>query len=391
MTQLSRLATLGIASEGGTPGTYTSPVYAIPFEKADFEDVTTPLEDKSYRGNDTDLQGLYPGVKEATWDIDVLGYPDLLGVFLRAVIGPDTVTVGIATTLSSTTTAGATSIQTAASIPAASTVSIGSGATLEYFTSGAPTGTGPYTIPVSSASNPSGLLYPHTSAVQVSTPTTHTFKQSATSFPLPTYSLTVYDTLTTLGYTYAKLTDFDFKIDPKASVSLNAKFLTLPGSSQTTASESFTSVQPLLGWQWSQTNAGAASTRGLSLDLQVQRAGEAIHASNGVQAARENFTGVLTSNGTYKAVFENTAGSNVDLNLYANWSQQPATATLTKPVAFGGESVAFTMSKSGWKTAKRDLSQAYSQIDFNLSGIFNTTDGGAVSAVLQNWISAQYI
>lgn len=203
--------------------------------------------------------------------------------------------------------------------------------------------------------------------------------------------MTVYDTLTTLGYTYAKLTDFDFKIDPKASVSLNAKFLTLPGSSQTTASESFTSVQPLLGWQWSQTNAGAASTRGLSLDLQVQRAGEAIHASNGVQAARENFTGVLTSNGTYKAVFENTAGSNVDLNLYANWSQQPATATLTKPVAFGGESVAFTMSKSGWKTAKRDLSQAYSQIDFNLSGIFNTTDGGAVSAVLQNWISAQYI
>lgn len=388
MTQLSRLATLGIASEGGSPGTYAAPTFAVPFLKADFEDVTTPLEDKSYRGNDTDLQGLYAGVKEATWDIDVLGYPDLLGVFLRAIIGPDTVTAGVATTLSATTVAGATSITTAATIPVGSTVSIGTGATLEYFTSGAPSGSGPYTIPVASPSG--GLQFAHTSAVQVSTPTTHTFKQSPTSFPLPTYSLTVFDTLSTLGYSYAKLTDFDFKIDPKASISLNAKLLAMPGAPQTLVSENFTSVQPVLGWQWAQTNAGASSTRGLSLDVQVKRAGEAIHASNGVQAPREIFTGVLSSDGTYKAIFENAAGTNVDLNLFANYSQLPATATLTKPVAVGGESIAITMSRSGWKTAKRDLSQPYSQIDFSLSGVFNTTDGGAVSAVLQNWVVAQY-
>lgn len=384
MTQLSRLATLGIASEGGSPGTYTAPTFAIPFLKADFEDATTPLEDKSYRGNDTDLQGLYPGVKESTWDIDVLGYPDILGVFLRAIIGPDTVTAGIATTLSTTTVAGATSISTAASIPLGSTVSIGTGATLEYFTSGTPSGSGPYTIPVASPAG--GLLYPHTSSVQVSTPTVHTFKQSATSFPLPTYSLTVFDTLTTLGYSYAKLTDFDFKIDPKASISLNAKLLAMPGTSQTLVSENFNSVQPLLGWEWAQTNAGASSTRGLSLDVSVKRAGEAIHASNGVQAPREIFTGVLSSDGTYKAIFENQT----DLSLFANWSQQAATATLTKPTAVGGESIAITMSKSGWKTAKRDLSQPYSQIDFSLSGVFNTTDGGAVSAVLTNWVVSQY-
>ena len=384
MTQLSRLATLGIGSEGGSPGTYAAPTYAIPFTKADFEDTTAPLEDKSYRGNDTDLQGLYPGVKDATWDIDVLGYPDLLGVWLRAIIGPDTVTAGVTTTLSATTVAGATSITTAATIPTGSTVSIGTGATLEYFTSGAPTGTGPYTIPVTTPVG--GLLYGHTSAVQVSTLTTHTFKQSTSSFPLPTYSLTVFDTLTTLGYSYGKLTDFDFKIDPKGSISLNAKLMTMPGTSQSTASENFTTVQPLLGWQWTMSDAGASSTRGLSLDLSVKRGGEAIHASNGVQAPREIFTGVLSSDGTYKAIFENQT----DLNLFANWSQLPAVATLTKPVASGGESVAFTMSKSGWKTGKRDLSQAYSQIDYSLSGVFNTTDGGAVSATLSNWVTAQY-
>jgi hypothetical protein len=389
MTQLSRLATLGIASEGGSPGTYTPPTFAVPFEKADFEDTTAPLEDKSYRGNDTDLQGLYPGVKDANWSIDVLGYPDLLGVWLRAIIGPDTVTAGVSTTLSTTTVAGATSISVPVTIPVGSTVSIGTGATQEYFTSGTPSGTGPFTIPVATPSG--GLLYAHTSAVQVSTPTTHTFKQSTTSFPLPTYSLTVFDTLTTLGYSYGKLTDFDFKIDPKGSISLSAKLMTMPGTSQSTVSESFTTVQPMLGWQWAQTNAGASSTRGLSLDLSIKRAGESIHASNGVQAPREIFTGVLTSDGTYKAIFENAGGVNTDLNLFANWSQQPATATLTKPVAVGGESIAITMSRSGWKTAKRDLSQAYSQIDYSLSGVFNTTDGGAVSAVLTNWVSSQYV
>lgn len=385
MTQLSRLATLGIAKEP-TPDTYTAPTWAIPFTKADWEEVTAPIEDKSYRGNDTDLQGLYAGPQEVQWDIDVLGYPDLAGMFLRAMIGPDTVTAGVATTLSATTVAGATSITTAATIPSGSTVSIGSGATLEYFTSGAPTGSGPYTIPVSNASNPNGLLYGHTSAVQVSTLTTHTFKQSPSSFPLPTYSFTVYDTVSTLSYSGAKITDLAVKIDPKAGVSLNPKFLTMPVATQSTTAETYTTVQPVLGWQWSMTDAGASSTRGLTLDLTLKRSGEAIHASNGVQAPREIFTAAIDADGSYKAIYENTT----DLALFQNYSQLPLTAALSKPVAIGGESLALTMSRSGFKTSKRDLSQAYVQMTFDVSGVYNSTDGGAVSAVLMNWVTSTY-
>lgn len=383
MTQLSRLATLGIAKEV-TPGTYVAPTWAIPFTKADFSDAFTTIEDKSYRGNDTDLQGLYQGVEDAMWDIELLGYPDLLGMFLRGIIGPDTVTAGVATTLSTTTVAGAASISVAATIPSGSIVSIGTGATLEYFTSGAPSGTGPYTIPV--ASPATGLLYAHTSAVQVSTQTTHTFKQSSSSFPLPTYSLTVYDTLTTLGYSYGKVTDLDIKIDPKAGVSLGVKLMTLPFTSQSTAAETYTTVQPVLGWQWTMTNAGAGSTRGLTYDLGVKRPGEAIHTSNGAQSAREIFTGVITSEGTYKAIFENQT----DLALFLTNTQQPATALLTKPVAIGGESLALTMSKSGWKTGKRDLAGGYVQASFDLAGIYNSTDSGALSAVLASWVTTQY-
>ncbi len=385
MTQLSRLATLGWAKES-VAGTWLAPTSAIPFTKADFEDVTDPIEDKSYRGNDTDLQGLYAGVQQVTWDIELLGYPDILGSFLRAMIGPDTVTAGVTTTLSTTTVAGATSISTAATIPMGSVVSIGTAGTLEYFISGTPSGSGPYTIPVSATSNPSGLLYGHTSSVQVSTQTTHTFKQSPTNWPLPTYSFTVFDTNTTLGYSYARITDLAIKIDPKAGVSLDGKFLTQGASAQSTTSETYNTIQPMLGWQWAQTNSGGSSTRGLSLDLTVKRAGEAIHASTGVQGPREIFTGVLDADGSYKAIYENQT----DFALFQNYQQLPLTAALTKPASIGGESVAFTMNKSGWKTAKRDLSQPYTQMTFDISGIYNSTDGGAMSAVLMNWVAAQY-
>jgi hypothetical protein len=383
VTQLSRLAQLGIAKEP-TPDTYTTPTFAIAFSKADFEDATTPINDTSTRGNDTDLQGMYAGVQDATWDITAMAYPDITGIFLRSIIGPDTVTAGVTTTLSTTTVAGATTISVPATIPAGTIVSIGTGATLEYFTSGAPTGTGPYTIPV--ATPTTGLLYAHTSGVQVSTLTTHTFKQSPSQLPLPSYSLTVYDTTQTLGYAGAKITDFDLKIDPKAGIDIETKWLCMPGAPQSAAVETYNQVQPLLGWQWSMTNAGAPSTRGLTLDFSVKRAGEAIHSSDGVQAPREIFTGVLQSDGTYKAIFENQT----DIALVENYTQMPVVAAVAKPASIGGESLTITMSKSAWHTSKRDLSQAYSQIAYDLSGLFNTADGGAISAVLTNWVTAAY-
>lgn len=387
MTQLSRDALLGWSKEVST-GIWLAPTNAIAFTKADFEDITTPIEDKSYRGNDTDIQGLYPGVQEVTWDIEVLGYPDLIGMFLRSIIGPDTITPGVTTTLSASTAAAATSITTALTIPTGSLVSIGTGATLEWFTSGVPTGPGPFTIPVSNTSNPNGLLYAHTASgptTQVSTATVHTFKQSP-STAQPTYSLTVWDTVSWLGYSSGKCTDLALKIDPKAGVSVDAKLLTLPFSNQSTQSETFNQIQPFLGWQWTQTNAGGVSSRGQTLDLTLKRAGTSIHASNGSQAAREVFTAVINADGSYKAIYENTT----DLALFQNYSQLPVTASLAKPVSFGGESLALTMTKSGFKTAKRDLSTDFAEMTFDISGIYNSTDGGAVSAVLTNWVTTAY-
>ncbi|MFE4867732.1 phage tail tube protein [Streptomyces sp. NPDC056682] len=381
MTQISRLATLGLAKEV-TPGTWLAPTIGIPFTKGDMEDMFTELKDESYRGNDTGLQGMYQGVVHAEWSLDVMAYPDLIGHFLAGIIGPDTVTPGVSTTLSSPTVIGATSISTAATIPVGSVIAIDTGTKVEYATTGIPSGAGPYTIPITVPAT--GLTQAHASAVTVVSQATHTFKQSTSA--LPTYSLTLYDTTQTLSCSYCRLSDLQMKIDPKGAVSLALKYISFPSVVQTPQTETFSTYDPLLGWSWNMTNAGGASTRGLTFDTTVKRATEAIASSDGTQTPREVFAGPIEVDGTYKAIFENQT----DMNLYLQYTQTAATAALAQPVPRGGQSLSITMSKSGWFKGKRDLSQPYVQADFSLSGIYNTTDGGAVQAVLKNYQTTAY-
>lgn len=381
MTQISRLATVGLAKEV-TPGTWLAPTIGVPFTKGDFEDQYGEIKDESVRGNDTVLQGMYQGPVHAEWSLDVMAYPDLIGHFLAGIIGPDTVTPGVSTTLSSSTTVGATSISTAASIPLGTTIAIDTAGNLEYATTGTPSGSGPYTIPITVPAG--GLTKAHSSSVTVVGQTTHLFKQSTT--PLPTYSLTIYDTTQTLSCSYCRLSDLQMKIDPKGAVTMSLKYISFPSVVQSTQSETFSTYDPLLGWSWNMTNAGGASTRGLSFDATVKRATEAIASSDGTQTPREVFAGPIEADGTYKAIFENQT----DLNLYLNYTQTAATAALAQPVPRGGQSLSITMSKSGWYKGKRDFGGAYVQADFSLSGIYNTTDGGAVQATLKNYQTSAY-
>jgi len=381
VTQLSRLATLGLAKES-VAGTWLAPTVGIPFLKGEYEDMYTELKDESIRGNDTVLQGMYQGVVHSEWQIDVLAYPDLFGHFLCGIIGPDTVTAGVSTTLSATTTAGATSITTAVSIPASSTIQIDTGANVEYAVTGTPSGTGPFTIPITTPA--AGLAKGHTSGVTVVSQTTHLFKQSTAA--LPTYSMTYYDTTQTVSTSYCRLSDLQLKIDPKGAVTASLKYMAFPTVVQTLQAETYSTYDPLLGWSWNMTNAGGSSTRGLTYDVTVKRAVEPLHTSDGIQSPREIFVGAIEADGTYKAIFENQT----DLALYTAYTQSPATATLAQPLARGAQSLAITMSKSGWYKGKRDLGGVYAAADFSLSGIYNSTDGGAVQATLKNWQTTPY-
>lgn len=381
MTNLSRLAFLGMAKES-VANTYLAPTFSVPFNKAAYETIYMPLRDESIRGNDSVLQGLYQGPAESTWDVEFHAYTDLVGNFLR-VIGPDTVTAATSTTLSSPYTAGGNSLSTTASIPSGSTIKIDTGNLVEYATTGTPSGVGPYTIPIVTPAT--GLTQNHAGGVTVTTTTTHTFAQSTTSRP-PTWSISVYDNVDYRGWPGCKISDLGIKIDPKGIITFNPKFVGFPEQSVSSFVPSYTTVQPELGWGWTMTNAGGSSTRGLTLDLTFKRATEAIHASNGVQAPREVFDGALELDGSYKAIYENTT----DYGLFLNYTQTPTTATMTKAIAFGGESLAITMSQSGWSKGVRALDQTYVQASFDISAIQNATDAGIAKVVLKNFTTTQY-
>jgi hypothetical protein len=171
---------IGIATETvqGTPVAMTSTVLCDDFKP---KDNPTFLDDKSWRGSmATDSFAKIQGVKSAEVEVGGPAYGDALGHFLRNILG-DRSSVGTSTgtggtTLSAQANPGAASISTTATIPAATVIQIGSGATAEVFTTGTPTGSGPYTIPLSTPVG--GVLYQHASAqaVQpVTGPYTHAY------------------------------------------------------------------------------------------------------------------------------------------------------------------------------------------------------------------------
>jgi hypothetical protein len=396
MTVLSRLGYIGGFKES-VQGTYGAPTIDFAVTKCDAEDVYNPLRDESYRNNDTGLQGLYQGEGQSTFDFDTMAYADALPYLFRAIIGPDTVTAGVTTTLTADCLAGGglggTPLSFTANPGSNSIIQISDsgGAKLEYVQIGTVSGSGPYTANVTTPST--GTKYAHTAAGgSVISQSTHSFKQNPTAAQT-SWAFTKYDVAVNAfgshsrGFSGCKCTELAIKIDPKAIVTAASKFIGwLSAEVADPSSPSFTAVQPALGWQWTMTNGGASSTRGLSYDMTLKRPVEAIHSSDGTQQPRETFQGVFDFTGAYKAIFE----SDADLNLYLQYLQQPCTATLTQPVVSGGSVITMTSSKSGWNKGKTDWSGVYIAADFSLDGIYNATDNGAFSATITNFVSSAY-
>ena len=388
MTFLSRLVKLGVTKET-VPNTYQVPAVSVPFNSGTkYNNVIDQNRDESMRANDAVLQGIVQGVAYSTLEIESNSYADLVGHWLRAIIGPDTVTAGVSTTLAANCAAGATSLSLTATVASNTVIQISDtgGTNLEWVQVGTVTGSGPYTAPVTSPA--AGTKYAHTAAGgSVLSQSTHLFKQNRSFATVwPTYSFTTDDGASQLGWAGCVCSELAIKIDPKNLVTWGPKFTGFPSATESTFAYAASAVQPVQGWAWTVSNAGASSTRGLTMDLTMKRATEAINSSDGTQGPREIFPGAMETDGTYKAVYENLT----DYNLYQNAVQTPTVHTLTQPVATGGAVIAITMSESGYTTGAVELGSAYVQASYNVSGIANPTDSGVVQVSLKNFVSASY-
>jgi Phage tail tube protein len=257
-------------------------------------------------------------------------------------------------------------------------------------------GTGPYTAPITVGGGTGGnsTLFAHTAAGgSVVSQSTHAFKQNRSfSTTWPSYSFTTNDGTEQRGWAGCVMSEMAVKIDPKGLIKVSPKFTGWTSSTQSDFVYAASTASPLPGWDWTVTNGGASSTRGLTMDLTLKRATEAIHASAGVRGPREVFAGALECDGTYKCIFENES----DINLFRTYIQEPTVHTLSQPIVqFGGSTLTLTMSVSGYVTAKVSNSQTYLQLDTTMAGVANTTDGGGtgvgvIQASLTNYQSAAY-
>jgi hypothetical protein len=387
VTYLSRMTKLGIAAET-EPSAYQAPQFTIPFLSARFSDAITQLTDRTVRGTDTDLQGIGQGCYWSDWTITTAAYPDWAGWLYRAIIGPDTLTAGIATTFAQAASPGAAQVWLDAAPAAGAPLMLGSGDTLEYAQAGTPSGSGPFLVPIAQPSY--GLRSAHPAGDAAQSAAVHAFAQDRPpGSGWPSYSLTTDDGAEVLGWPYTILGKVRLQVNAEGYVKLTSTWNGWPPSPAAAFAESETIAQPLSGWAWGVTDAGGTSTRGVTLDLTLSRALDIVPALCGQQAPLGIFAGPLRATGAYTAVFDTTA----DLDLYRQAIKAPAVMTITQPVLQGGASVAVTQSLSGWTAGEVVLGGSYVTASFRLAGVTNMADspyGGVASAEVVNYRNSAY-
>lgn len=141
------------------PGAGGTPNFWLPVDHFTWNDKPTWLKDMAGRGvMGRDAFNVIQGVKIGELDFDGPFYPDVSPFLIANLLGDVTAT-GTATTPTGTLAAasivGATSVSSTVSIPSGTLIQIGSGSLAEVVTTtGAPTGAGPYAIPVPALAKP---------------------------------------------------------------------------------------------------------------------------------------------------------------------------------------------------------------------------------------------
>jgi hypothetical protein len=382
---LSSDAKLGIAAEPST-ATYEVPAFTVPFMPGTrYRSAITQLYDRNIRATDTDTQDIQQGHYWSDWTITTEAYPDWAGWLFRGMIGPDIFTAGTVTTFAAATSPGTLSVSLAAAPPAGSVLQLGTGTALEYAQAGTPSGSGPFTVPVTTA-----LRFAHSSGDPAQSQATHVFRQNRPApSGWPSYSLTTDDGVDQTGWPGCCLARTRLQVGAGGYATLVSDWSGWPPQAEATFTEAQSHAQPFAGWSWGITTAGGTSTRGVSLDLALTRELNVVLACDGSQAPYLIVAGPMRASGAYKAIYDTPA----DLDLYRRAIQEPAVWTLAQPALQGGSSIAVTLSLSGWTAGAVSLEEQYVTANFSLSGIANPADSphsGVAQVQLMNFWQQAY-
>lgn len=355
-------------------------------------DKPTFLKDQAWRGSmGTDAFNQIAGVKHAELDLGGPVFADGIGFFLRNILG-DLAVVGTSTgsggtTLSASAAAGATSISTAATIPAATVIQIGSGATAEVFTTGTPSGAGPYTIPLTTPSG--GLAFAHASAqaVQpVTGPYTYAWSllNSGGGQPI-SHTLTHYlgptSTVGARAYPGFCMNGLDLKFNAESELltwaGKGVSWPSVPAASTPTANG--TAIKPVASWQTTVGIGGPASGGTLVStvtdgEINLEREAVPIYTATGVQ------TPYIIQRGGFKASgkLNFSAVSDESALLYMLNNSQPQLQIITSNGLSGTNllTVQVDMQVAAFTTSEPDTGKTAVGYQTGFEAVFNTTNAG---------------
>lgn len=386
---------LGIANEV-SQGTPIAPVFTQLIDNLQPSDKPTFLKDQAWRGAmGTDSFNQIQGVKHAELSLGGPLFADGINYMLRNILGDVTVTAtptgSGATTLSSPAIVGASSITTVATIPAATIIQIGTGATAEVFTTGAPTGSGPYVIPLTTPAG--GLAFAHASAQTVvpsTGPYTYAWSllNSGSGQPIA-HTLTHYlGPTTTVGaraYPGFCLNSLDLKFNVESDLlTWDGKGVSWPSvAAASLPTANGTAVKPVASWQTT-IGIGGPATGGTIVstvtdgEVNLVREAVPIFTATGVQTPYIIQRGKFNAAGklNFTAVSDESA-----LNYMLN-NTQPQVQIITSNGLSGVNLVTVTvdMQQCVFTTSDPDTSKTAVGYTTSFECLFNTTNAGGSGA-----------
>jgi hypothetical protein len=356
------------------------------------------LEDKSWRGWMGEDQDFIPGPYTTTFDWDGNAYPDIIGFPIVGVLGDVSYSgsaVAPTGALAAASVVGATAVSSSVSIPSGTLIQIDAGLLSEVVTTtGAPTGTGPYNIPVPA------LKYAHAgptpgpaaaiTAINTAGPftTLASVLNTGTGQP-PSYAITDAYGPATRQYPGIVFTEFGLKASAAGLLTYSAKCLGLPETTTSSPTASYSAERAIAAYSGAVTLGGTSTNIVEDMELTVKRDAEGIQAVDGLQAPRQIWGAMVSADGKMTITVEDEAQY---LNFINN--SQPS---LDLNYAFGSgvnaRQVKFHMTKAAYTAVAIARGKKWVQLDVTFKGRFNTTDvgpsGGAspIAVTLQNAIT----
>lgn len=370
------LGHLGVAKEA-VWGTGVAPTKYVPYDTTKIEDEKKSVKDDARRGNITRDYNVIYTVQSSKIDLEFPIYVNELGYFLLGLFGKDAVTGSSptgATTLSAASAVGATTISTVATFAVNDIIQIDSGASgvSECRTVTAVSGTGPYTLTLSTATD-----FAHLSGAAVAkvvAPFTSTFTADSAQKSL---TLQHYDGVVERQFAGCIVDEVNIKGDAEGIVKVSVKMQSKLGTTVATTTATIdATIKPLVGTMASLVVDAAANTSLFGFDFTFKRESKLIYGASNSQAPTKAVQGRISAEG--KVTFDVVDGTE-----YGKFDGGTHTLALTLN-GTASNSAVITFSNLFVEKASKDFGGEAQRVDWDFVGAYSTTDAGPCKLAITN-------